>query len=293
MSLFSRLFSRWDNKIRQSDDILVANSSIENPLSLVVLFNDNLSFNRHKLLKTLRKVDSSMKNIRLPSSIEQITDGADTLVAWGQHIIKIVGFNAPCPSEILQPCIENSQNTQELKQQVSNHQSHVILYYVGFEEDLVEQYVALTQFAVGFEYCDMSALINAKAHQILATHVASALANEQQGVYLLRNCLPLFFIGFVEFNVDHFDGVWMRTYGADAFGLPDLAILANSYEDSEKYMNMFNNLLLYLRDSGAAIQAGHTTEDTEGKKMLLRSPSAQESFLQNGGMVLVMEYLVE
>ena len=293
MGLFARLFRRGDNEIQQSDDIFVPNSSIENPLSLIVLFNGKLSFNQHKLLKTLRKIDSSMKNISLQSSIEQIADGADIHAVFGKHIIKIVCFNSPCSAEILEPCIESSQKRQDFRQQVYHHQSHIMLYYVGFEEDLVEQYVALTQFAVGFEHSDMCALINAKAHQILATHVASALATEQKGVYLLRNCLPLFFIGFEEFNVDHFDGIWMRTYGADAFGFPDFAILANSYEDGEKYMNMFNNLLLSLRDSGAMIRAGHTTEDTEGKKMLLRNPLVQESFLQNGGMVLVMEYFVE
>ncbi|MCO6555415.1 MAG: hypothetical protein J6572_10435 [Gilliamella sp.] len=172
MGLFSRLFRRDDNEIQQSDDIFVPNSSIENPLSLIVLFNGKLSFNQHKLLKTLRKIDSSMKNIRLQSSIEQIADGADIHAVFGKHIIKIVCFNSPCSAEILEPCIESSQKRQDFRQQVYHHQSHIILYYVGFEEDLVEQYVALTQFAVGFEHSDMCALINAKAHQILATHVA-------------------------------------------------------------------------------------------------------------------------
>ncbi|OCG60726.1 hypothetical protein A9G41_00240 [Gilliamella sp. Nev5-1] len=234
-----------------------------------------------------------MPNAKCQMPYGKLGDGCYALFEWENHVIKLIGINALYPADVLEICVAPAHYSQDIKDQVRENNSYIILYYTGYEKDILEQYVALTQFAVGFEHCDMSALINAKAHQILATHVASALANEQKGVYLLRNCLPLFFIGFVKFNVDRFDGVWMRTYGADVFGLPDLAILANSHEDSEKYMNMFNNLLLYLRDSGASIQAGHTTEDTEGKKMLLRSPSAQESFLQNGGMVLVMEYLVE
>ncbi len=43
---------------------------------------------------------------------------------------------------------------------------------------------------------------------------------------LLANGLPVDYCGFAKYDVEDVEGVWMRTYGAARFGLPDLAVLS-------------------------------------------------------------------
>jgi len=86
-------------------------------------------------------------------------------------------------------------------------------------------------------------------------------------------------------------GVWMRTYGSDAFGLPDFAALATGHHEGQRYMDIFNNVLGYLIQSGAQMEAGHTMQIGETEFMRLREPAEAEYYLQGPGPVLVAEII--
>ncbi|KAG0777054.1 hypothetical protein G6F22_012136 [Rhizopus arrhizus] len=101
----------------------------------------------------------------------------------------------------------------------------------------------------------------------------------------------MLYCGFVKYEVEGVDGVWMRTYGGDAFGLPDFAALARGHHEGETYSNMFNNIMGYLRESGAELGAGHTMQIGENAFMKLRDPAKEEYYLDGPGQVLVAEII--
>ncbi|WP_370386072.1 DUF4261 domain-containing protein [Snodgrassella alvi] len=79
------------------------------------------------------------------------------------------------------------------------------------------------------------------------------------------------------------------TYGANVFGLPDFAVLANNHDEGSDYFDMFGNILSYLRQSGATMNPGDTMEIGDNKMMSLRVPQEDEYFLKDTGNVLVVE----
>ena len=69
------------------------------------------------------------------------------LIGWGDHVIQLVGFAQPMPSDHVEVCVAPSHYPQPLKEQARAHRSHVLLWYAGGEESVVEQYVALAVVA--------------------------------------------------------------------------------------------------------------------------------------------------
>ncbi|MNN66995.1 hypothetical protein D3C81_1826010 [compost metagenome] len=114
----------------------------------------------------------------------------------------------------------------------------------------------------------------------------------EESLDLLRTLpLNMLYCGFVKYDVDAVAGVWMRTYGADRFGLPDFAALARGHDEGEYYSNMFNNIMGYMLESGAELAAGHTMQIGENAYMKLREPAKEEYFLDGPAQVLVAEII--
>lgn len=215
------------------------------------------------------------------------------LVGWGKHVVRMVGFNAPFPAEHLEKCVAPSHYGADMKADVRASQSHIILWYAGYDDSVLEQYVALALVAGALENCGALAVLNENAHTSLPAGVLGEMAAEKYGLNMLRYGLPLtmLFCGFVKYDVEGVDGVWMRTYGANDFGLPDFAALASGHDEGQKYSDIFNGVLRYLLDSGATMAAGHTMEVEGGLVMSLREPQESEYFLDGPGTVLVAELI--
>lgn len=211
------------------------------------------------------------------------------MISWGKHVVKLIGFNAPFPADALETCVEPAHYSEDIKNQVRKNDSHVILYYTGHDEDVIQQYLALSRLAACFEEFNALAVINENAHSSLPANVLSNLLSDEDSAKSLCDCLPLFFCGFVKYILEDVKGVWMRTYGADVFGLPDFAVLANNHDEGSDYFDMFGNILSYLRQSGATMNPGDTMEIGDNKMMSLRAPQEDEYFLKDTGNVLVVE----
>jgi hypothetical protein len=288
MNIFSRLFGK-KSQPQQTNGALVENPDIKEPLTLGVVFKGQFCFEEDNLLNKLRNIDSSMKDIQCQQPFGQLDDGCYLLIGWGKHVINLFGINAPYPAEALETCVAPAHYNQDIKVQIRNNDSHLILYYIGYEQDVLEQYLALTRLAAGLEEFNALAVINGNGHSSLPISTIRGLVTDKGGIDSLRHCLPSFFCGFVKYEVEGVKGVWMRTYGADVFGLPDFAVLANSHDEGEYYFEMFGNILEYLRDSGATMMPGDTMEVGDNKMMSLRAPENNEYFLKDQGHVLVVE----
>ncbi|OCG05961.1 DUF4261 domain-containing protein [Gilliamella apis] len=288
MGIFSRFFCK-KTESKQMDNSIVPNPDIENAVSLSVVFSGALNINNDELLAKLKSINPIIKDIRYETPFGKLEEGMSILVSWGKHVIRIVGLNAPYPKAVLEACVTPASYSQEIKQQVYESDSHLLLYYVGYEQDVLEQYLALTRLVACFEQFNALAVINEDAHTSLPVNFIHSLASEKDGLSTLGECLPLLFCGFVKYEIENIKGIWMRTYGANKFGLPNFAALANSYEESEYYFDMFSNILNYLRQSQATMNPGDTMEMGDNRMMSLRAPQDDEYFLKDQGDLLVIE----
>ena len=284
MSIFSRFFGRKEESTDTT--ALSANPAIENPLSLQVLFAAPLAVAEDTLTAALRAYHPSMGKARA----EIAPDMAEFLglAGWDRHVVRLVGFNAPYPKESLEACVAPAHYAGAVKDEIRGHASHIILYYAGFETDPLEQYVALAAVAGAVAGFQAMAVLNEHARTSLPAGVFDAESLGEESLDLLRTLpLNMLYCGFVKYEVEGVPGVWMRTYGADAFGLPDFAALASGHDQGEYYSNMFNNVMGYMLESGAQLAAGHTMQVGEDAYLRLRDPAKEEYYLDGPGRVLV------
>lgn len=288
MSIFSRFFGR--NEESADSAALSANPDIAQPLSLQVLFAEPLAITEAALADALRAYHPTMAKARA----EIAPDMPEFLgmAGWDKHVVRLVGFNAPYPKDALEACVAPSHYPAAMEDEVRAHASHIILYYAGFETDPLEQYVALAAVAGALTGFKALAVLNEHSHTSLPAGVFAAESLGEETMDLLRTLpLNMLYCGFVKYEVEGVQGVWMRTYGGDAFGLPDFAALAAGHDEGEIYSTTFNNIMSYMLESGAELAAGHTMQIGEDAYMKLREPAKEEYFLDGPGQVLVAEII--
>jgi hypothetical protein len=291
MSLISRFFGRDENQDQQKS--LIANPDIEEPLSLQVLFSDKLKFSDTDLTRELRAFDRVTASAACERDETINKEGyLIALVGWDKHVIRMVGFNLPMPKESFEPCIVVSPYPQELKEKARNHKSHVILYYAGYEPAPLDQYVALATVAGVLYKFGAIVVMNETAYASFPAGALAAVTGDKMS--LLRFVpLLLLYCGFVKYEVDGVKGIWMRTYGAHLLGIPDLAILANGYQEGQLCFDMFTDIFHYMLESGAVLGAGHTMQVGKDTFIRLREPKEEEYFLESDGKLYVTELITE
>lgn len=289
MALFSRFFGKQDDASPEMG--MVANPAIKDPVCLQVLFAaEKLPVTAEAIQKALRAYDPSLQEARC--EIEFSGDEMLGLIGWGQHVIRLVGFNAPFPAASVEQCVAPAHYPDPIKQEVRNSASHLLLYYGGYVGDVFEQYLALAVAAGAIASFGATGVLNETAHCSLP----AALLNDDEvrgQACAMLGSLPLLalFCGFVKYEVDGTHGVWMRTYGAEAFGLPNFATLAAGHHEGEAFFDLFGSILDYLRTSNAVMEAGHTMQVGENTFMKVRNATQSEYFLHDKTPVLVAEMI--
>jgi hypothetical protein len=292
MGLINRFFGR---RARKTDEAsrLVANPDDRDALSLQLLFTSPLDLEAGKLTKSLRSYHPSLKDALVELDADTAAQGTPIgLAGWGDHVIRLVGFNVPMPSEVVERCVAPSHYGPELKEKARKHQAHMLLSYAGRESSRLEQYVAVAVLAGVLASHGALVILNESAHTSFPAAALSADPSEGDTLEQLRS-LPLLilFCGFVKYEVEGIPGVWMRTYGAHLLGLPDLATLAQGHHEGEKYFELFGNIFTYLLNSGARFDVGHTMQVGSDTFMRLRAPTKEEYFLQSEGELFVAEMI--
>src|SRR5947209_5283237 len=99
MGLMERFFGRGE----PDEGGLVPNEALENPLSLQLLFADQLTaanLDPRRLTRTLRGTHPDLA--KAVFEIDDATAAQGTplgLAGWGKHVVKFVGFSSPMPAE--------------------------------------------------------------------------------------------------------------------------------------------------------------------------------------------------
>jgi len=295
MSIVSRFFGK---KEACSENGLVANEDVITPLSLQVLFSKSFKINSALFEKKLRKHHPklAMAEVEL---IEDLVEQSKTksvtgMIGWDNHIIQLIGFDCPMQDESVENCIRPSHYGSDLKKKAREHKSHLILYYRGYEKNLIKQYSALALISGFLTDFDAIVVINESAKTSFPTEALRG-KDVEGDIFELLETLPLtaLYCGFVKYEVEDVDGVWLRTYGAHMLNLPDMASLVEDHSFSESVFDIFNNSLLYLINSGAKLKNGDTMQVGKDLFMKLRVSQEKEYFLASKGDLFVAEFIQE
>ena len=135
---------------------------------------------------------------------------------------------------------------------------------------------------------------NESAHTSLPAAALNGNGVDGDIAELLENLpLTMLYSGIVKYEVEGVDGVWLRSYGAPLLGLPDLAAKIQDHSSSESIFNIFNNVFAYLLSSGAQFMAGNTMQVGDDLFMKLRTPEADEDYLESDDVLFVAEFVPE
>lgn len=292
MSLVTRFFGKTERQDRGKHR-LVANPELKDALSLQILLADDLPKSSEKLQGAIRGYHSTMEAALCEVDRQLAKEGnLIGLIGWGDHVVRLVGFDVKMPEGPVEQCVAPSHYPQELKGKARSHSSHVLLYYAGYSQDPLEQYVALAAVAAAFCSLGSIVVLNETAH---TSFPASALVPAKEDgdalEYLRTLPLLLLYCGFVKYDVEGVAGVWMRTYGAYRFSMPDLASLTEGHHQGELFFGHFSSIFDYLQDSGAHLAAGHTLQVGEDAFFRFRKPTPEEDFLDSESELLVADVI--
>jgi Domain of unknown function (DUF4261) len=212
------------------------------------------------------------------------------LIAFGNHIIKLAGFDAPMPYGPIASCVEPAMMPPEVKQDAARHRSHVLLYHGGPEDDPNECYLALTCVAGAMASLGAIAILNEEART--AVPGFDLIPDPEEDIQATIRGLPLLYLyaGFVRTNIGAPDHPWVRTFGCHHFGLPDLAIQANGYGEMSDIFRWMNAMLNYIRETDSRFQPGQIIALTDDLKFQAREPHPTElDFLDSDGEMVVLE----
>jgi hypothetical protein len=280
----------------------VANRLLANPVGLQLLYDEPLALDAGEVQKALRDYHPEMANATAelyfptpekPLSFAGFQPAFLGLLAWERHVIRLFGFTTPLPEQTAKACIQPAHFAPEFKNLAYQHKSHAVLSYVGYEQDPLEQYVALGAAAGSLAYFGASFVLNETGRSAAPAAVLHP-HEEDAGDMLsaLRGLpLPFLFCGFVKLEVEGTPGVWMRTFGAHRFGLPDFAYLAPGHEQGSATFELFSNLLSYLRHSGKQFAPGHTMQVGDDAFLRLRARVLEEWYLESEGVMFVVEQI--
>lgn len=282
----------------------VANLSLSHPPSFQLLYPAPLELNAEALTQALREYHAELAQATgelvkvpapppLPDGVSRpggTTPAVMGLVAWGRHVVKVVGFDGPMATGVLDKCVGPAHYDPELKEAASRHVAHVVLHYAGYDPDALEQHVALAATAAALTRFGALVTMNETAHTSVPAPALLPHEEDQGDTLGSMRKLPLLFLyaGLVVIEPDSDSGLWIRTYGCGAFSLPDLAIRASGDQGTEMF-HLLSNILAYLRESGETFLPGDTMQTSDRQYLRVRDRTRNEWFLESDGRILVVE----
>jgi hypothetical protein len=294
MGVISRILNRRsanaDEHSSQATDM-----PIDTLQSLVVLLQSELRLESQELTQALRAFHPSMSQAQcdIVPDVRYDKEGALLGIAWwGNHVVRIVGFDSPMSAVAVEECVAATHYTQGIKQAARAHRSHLLLDYVGNDTSPLEQYVALAAMCGILSHFGAISVLNEDARTMIRPVELSGSSVYGDLIEFLHFA-PLLhlYCGFVEHKVEGTGGVWMCTYGAHRLGFPDFAAHAAGHHERGKYFDLFDSILRYLQESGAQLADGDTMQIDEEDYMRFRHASENEDFLRSEGDLLVVEMI--
>jgi hypothetical protein len=280
-----------------------ANAGITDPASLQLLFAAPLAASAEHLAAVLRAyhVDLAAASVELmpvsavPRHEELLASGGPPasklgLIGWGRQVVKLVAFEAPMPAHAIEACLQAALLPPEVKADARTHTAHVLLYYAGYDDDPLEQLVALAAVAGALGEFGAIVTLNEEARAaILSTDLLPDADGEDMLAVLRSLPIPFLYGGFVKLILSDTAGVWMRTFACPRLSLPNLALHAASHDEGQNTFRLFSGLLGYLKEMQLTLEPGEVLRFDEETLLKVREPQEAEWWLESRGPLWVLE----
>ena len=280
-----------------------SNAAIADPPSLQLLFAEAVRIPAGHLAAALRAYHPDLANASVelmpmtdvPGSEELLSrDGPPAallgLIGWGAHVVKLVSFDAAMPSTAIEACLQAALLPPEVKADARAHQSHMLLYYGGYDDRPLEQLIALAAVAGVLAEFGAIVTLNEEARAaILSTDLLPDQDGEDMLAVLRSLPIPYLFGGFVKLVLSDTQAIWWRTFANQRLGLPNLACFAASHDEGQATFRLFSGLLGYLQEMNLQLDDGEVLRIDEETLFKLRKPAELEWWLDSVGPMWVME----
>jgi hypothetical protein len=213
------------------------------------------------------------------------------LVTWDNHVVKLVGFDAPMPPGPISGTLGHSLFVPPAFRKLGKtHLAHVLLYYAGSHPDVPDRFAALGCVAAALARFGCVVTLNEEARAAVMTSALLPEGNEDL-IELLRDLpVPYLYGGLTKIELTDPPGtLWFRTFAAHRLGLPDLAIPGTGHDKFSTTFELFTSLLNYLRSTGLKFEPGETVRIDEDRYFTVRSPTPEEWWLDAAGEMLILE----
>ena len=267
---------------------------VENGASLQLVFSAPLSDDAAHLQSLIRAYDPTLRAATVAGVATETPGEAGTFlgqVEWGAHVVQVVAFAFPMPAEVVEKCVAPASYQETWKPAIRAQTAHALLFYKGQATNVQEQFIAVALVAGALSGENGLAVLNEGA--LTSVHAGLLTGDlEMKPSEFLRTLPPLYlFAGFVKYNVQDVPGVWMRTYGLDVYGLPNLATHVDGHNQGSRVFDIFCNVSSYMMAQGPVLEPGHTMQIGDEEWMRLRQLNPNEMMLDDGAPLLVAEFI--
>lgn len=212
------------------------------------------------------------------------------VVQFGPHRIAMIALDAPVKEDVLARTVGVSPMPDERRAELINHKATIRLLYVGEAADAVGQLTALYRVA--------GVLVMQGGLGILNERAALAQPAELVELYLGQlggDPPPLsMWVGAVTFN--HEDEperqrYFMRTYGMEQFGLPELGHGFGEREAADNVYHVLINVGLYMVENAPSvkIEPGQTAEFLKRTYLFTTPQGDKPEFGAPTGLLLLVQ----
>lgn len=255
-------------------------------IGLNIVFSKPFSIESEQFKNRIKDFQPEFSEVKID---EKLNDGFyHSKISWGNHVVSVLIFGYPMPSEVLMACIDSATYDPSIKEEAKNHKAHALLHYMGSDASVMEQYIAMTSIAFCISNENALIIMNERARTSMPCSWFSHVNYDERMEFLRRIPVSFLYCGVVNY-LDCQARRWSRTYGVEAFNLPNLAIPVDELKCEINPVIFFGDILPYHINNSKKLEIGHTSE--YGKlHFVLRAPHKnEEALLDEEGSVLVFE----
>lgn len=180
------------------------------------------------------------------------------IVGFGEHRLRLVGFDLPAPGSAVEQAIDCAPWPQGAKQPLRSHRAHVLVAYLDGSADPTEQLIAVLRLAATFGDSGLLGVVDSAAWNCIPAHALGDIARPDM-LDVCRRALPVgICTGFVKFFKGQ-DEVWFCSKGLHRWGVGDFALLGK-LSQAQETSELFGALFDYVRESRPVLRPGHTAQ---------------------------------
>lgn len=205
------------------------------------------------------------------------------------HLIRVIGFDAPVPEEVVKNAIDCAHWKKEDKAPMRTHRTHIVCQYLEGEAYPNQQMLAMNKVAGCFLAHGLIGCVDPDAWNCVPAHVLQEMLTEQNQITFAEHPPLIVWAGFVKFFTDN-DHIWFCSKGFHRWGVPDFAWLGPMSE-AEQAWELFQALFHYVLDNDVNLNVGDTAQFGDNLILRFAAVTDYEEYLNGPLGTLVIERL--